>query len=337
MPTDIQRRQTAQKPRAPAARWNDAEIKSLLTGLIDAKDNGLMSKNGFFKFSVWASISANFGDPLKKANNRPSESKWSRLKNDYRAVKFLRDLSYFEWDAPNYLVTAESEVWEELAKVHMISSRSLLFFTWKLNNYKQKHPDKLKWRTTPFPWFNDVHDILDESFAAEGSAFVEDSHTAIDNGDESPDDLELRREPPSIVYSTSSLTSSIEDTDSRLRGTTPQARESVPPPAKKRKVSGLSIMEKMGEGIAAMASAMKQTPEVRSKDTVDSTLQGQAQLKVQTEACLTEDGQLLMLDRFTDLALARVYLSIQRDNLRVKFLKKQVERYGNSSYFIDLS
>jgi hypothetical protein len=183
-----------------------------------------------------------------------------------------------------------------------------------------------------------VLDILGENFTAGGYSFIEDSHIEIDNGYESPDDLEPPQEPTSIVYSTSPLTPSNEDTVSQPRRTPSQRRprESDPPPAKKRRVSGLSIMEKMGEGIAAMASAMKQTPEVPPKDTVDSTLQGQAQLKVQTEACLTEEGQLLMLDRFTDLALARAYLSIQSDSLRVKFLKKQVEKH-DSNYFIDLS
>ena len=264
------------------------------------------------------------------------ESKWARLKNDYRAVKFLRNLSGFEWDAPKCLVTAESGVWEELAKVLMILLLAHYYYL-ETEQLKQKHPDKLKWRITPFPWFNDVHDILDESLPVEGSSFVEDNHIAIDNGHASPDDIELPPEPTSIVSSTSPSPSSNKDSDSlELRGTQSQRRspESEPPPAKKRKASGRSIMEKMGEGIMAVADAMKQTPDALHKDTVDSTLQGQAQLKVQTEVCLTEEGQLLMLEQFMDLALARTYLSIQNDNLRVKFLKKQVEKH-DSNYFID--
>jgi Myb/SANT-like DNA-binding domain len=149
MPTDNQRQRTVQK-RAPAARWSDEEIKSLLTGLLDAKDNGLMSKNGFFKFSVWSSISASFGDPLKKAN-RPSESKWSRLKSDYRAVKFLRDLSCFGWDAKNHLVTADSEVWEELAKVHMISPTLALSFYLGTEQLQIETPRETKMAYHPVP------------------------------------------------------------------------------------------------------------------------------------------------------------------------------------------
>jgi Myb/SANT-like DNA-binding domain len=113
---------TTQRPtrkRAAPAKWSDDDIKSLLTGLLDAKDKGLTSENGF-KASVWSSISARYNDPQKQAN-RACESKWARLKTDYRAVKFLRDLSGFGWDSTNFLVTAEDEVWEELAKVHMTS------------------------------------------------------------------------------------------------------------------------------------------------------------------------------------------------------------------------
>jgi Myb/SANT-like DNA-binding protein len=116
MPTDTQR---PIRKRAAAAKWGDEDIKTLLAGLQDAKDQGLTSENGF-KSSVWSSISSTFDDPLKKAN-RACESKWSRLKTDYRAVKFLRDLSGFGWDSTNFLVTAEPEVWEELGKVHMTS------------------------------------------------------------------------------------------------------------------------------------------------------------------------------------------------------------------------
>jgi hypothetical protein len=311
--TDVQRQRTIRK-RAPAARWSDKEIETLLAGVLDAKDNGLRSENGF-KSSVWSSLAAGFGDPLKKAN-RVCESKWARLKGDYRAVKFLRNLSGFGWDATKSLVTAESGVWEELA---------------------QKYPEMLKWRFTRFPWFDDVLDILDDSLPMDNYSFVAVNHIAIDNDHASPDDIELLQEPTRTSLTTSPSPSSNKGSDSlELRGTQSQRRspESDLPPAKKRKASERSIMEKMGKGIMAVADAMKQTPEVLHKDTVDSTLQGQAQLKVQTEACLTEEGQLLMLEQFMDLALARTYLSIQNDSLRVKFLKKQVEKH-DSNYFID--
>jgi hypothetical protein len=177
--------------------------------------------------------------------------------------------------------------------------------------------------------------ILGESLATGRYSFAGGTRIPVDN-DGSPDDAETPEEPGNIH--TTSSTPDPDLVDPQLLETQGQrrARESGPPPAKKRKVSGLSIMEKMGEGIAAVASAMIQAPEA-AKETIEnvgSTLQGQAQLKVQTEECLTVEGQLIMLDQFTDQALARTYLSIKNDELRLKFLKRQVERHGND-YFVD--
>jgi Myb/SANT-like DNA-binding protein len=111
-------RQRTQKTRAPAAKWSDQDVDKLVAGLLEAKDNGQTSENGF-KSTVWGSVAASFDDPLKNAS-RTCESKWTRLKSDYKAVKFLRDLSGFGWDEAHSLVTAEPEVWAELAKVRII-------------------------------------------------------------------------------------------------------------------------------------------------------------------------------------------------------------------------
>jgi Myb/SANT-like DNA-binding protein len=104
-------------PRAPPTKWSDEEVDKLVAGLLEAKDNGLSSENGF-KATVWGTISSSLADPLKVT--KVCESKWQRLKNDFKAVKFLRELSGFGWDQTRSLVTAEPEVWAELANVHTI-------------------------------------------------------------------------------------------------------------------------------------------------------------------------------------------------------------------------
>jgi Myb/SANT-like DNA-binding domain len=116
----------ARGQRAPASKWSDQDIEKLIAGLLEARDNGLSSENGF-KSTVWASIAASFDDPLKasfddplKKASRICESKWSRLKIDYKAVKFLRDSSGFGWDEARSLVTAEPEVWTEMAMARII-------------------------------------------------------------------------------------------------------------------------------------------------------------------------------------------------------------------------
>jgi hypothetical protein len=78
-------------------------------------------------------------------------------------------------------------------------------------------------------------------------------------------------------------------------------------------------MDKMAEGITSMADAIsKGSVETTVKETADSTIQGQAQEKIQDEGCLTIEGQLLMLELLTDTTLARTYLVIKKENLRAR-------------------
>ena len=102
--------------RAPSTKWTKQEVDSLVSQLISAKANGNTSDNGF-KQTVWVSIASSFTDP-KKNEPRVSESKWSRLKKEYKEVKFLRESSGFGWDPVKYVPTAEPEVWAEIEKVY---------------------------------------------------------------------------------------------------------------------------------------------------------------------------------------------------------------------------
>src|ERR1700733_3855531 len=87
-------------------------------------------------------------------------------------------------------------------------------------------------------------------------------------------------------------------------------------------------MDKIAEGIASMAEAIsKGSTETITKETADSTIQGQAQEKIQDEGCLTIEGQLLILDQLTDATLARTYLITKKDELRARWLKQQILKY----------
>jgi hypothetical protein len=98
-------------------------------------------------------------------------------------------------------------------------------------------------------------------------------------------------------------------------------------------------MREVSDGMQAVAEAVKASAvEKVTKDEVDSTIQGQAQMQVLEETCLTDEGHMVMVDLFTDPALARTYLVYrQKDELRIKWLKKQLEKTGgNIDYlFID--
>jgi hypothetical protein len=87
-------------------------------------------------------------------------------------------------------------------------------------------------------------------------------------------------------------------------------------------------MREIGDGMLAVAEAIKASAvEKVIKDEVDSTVQGQAQLQVLEETCLTDEGHMVMVDLFTNATLARTYLAYRhRDGLRVKWLKNLLEK-----------
>jgi hypothetical protein len=68
-------------------------------------------------------------------------------------------------------------------------------------------------------------------------------------------------------------------------------------------------MREVSEGMQAVAEAVRDsTVEKVVKDSVDSTMQGQAQLQVLEEVCLTSEGHLIMVELLTDPTLAHTYL-----------------------------
>lgn len=102
--------------RAPATKWTNEEIESLVAQVKQAKDEGKTSDSGF-KSVVWTSIAASFPAGARKQDPRVCETKWSRLKKDYKEVKFLREASGFGWDSEKCVPTAEPGVWAEIQKV----------------------------------------------------------------------------------------------------------------------------------------------------------------------------------------------------------------------------
>jgi hypothetical protein len=209
----------------------------------------------------------------------------------------------------------------------------------------------MKWWTVPFPWFDNILELLGETLATgrysfHGGGVLEDEDDFLDDEDGNVDPL-LRSTPATSSPATSSrpstavLGTQTEDEDDLQTEPLHQKHSRQSGPAqtgtKKAKITGVGMMEKMGDGILAMAEAIAKPlvePQALVKEMVDSTLQGQAQEKVQDEACLTEAGQLLMITRFTDPVLARTYLSLKKDSLRVLFFRKQLEN-EEGDYFID--
>jgi Myb/SANT-like DNA-binding domain len=102
--------------RGPNAKWTSTDIDSLITQLLQAKNDGYFGEGGF-KATVWKAIADSYNDPLKK-KYRAAESKWARLKKEYKDIKWLREeVPGFDWDDKKHIVSATGEVWAELGKV----------------------------------------------------------------------------------------------------------------------------------------------------------------------------------------------------------------------------
>ena len=116
----------ALKARQPNARWTDEDVLTMIDILKQATIDGNTSENGF-KESVWQQVSDSLNDELK--TKRSSESKFSRVKKDFKEVKFLSELSGFGYDSANKLVIAESQVWDSLLEVSHISMMLRILLT----------------------------------------------------------------------------------------------------------------------------------------------------------------------------------------------------------------
>lgn len=125
-PKASQASQSSQKrPRGPQCTWVAADITELIDHCRRAFDDGLYGDNGF-KDVVWQPIMEQFRDrdPLKTTN--ACHSKFTRLKKDYKEVKWLREASGFGWDNGRHLPTAEPQVWEAIKKVFRLYNRDFV-------------------------------------------------------------------------------------------------------------------------------------------------------------------------------------------------------------------
>jgi hypothetical protein len=217
----------------------------------------------------------------------------------------------------------------------------------------------VKWRTNPFPWFDDIVSLIGElrprksrSFGSPNDA-LDDEESELEEGSNTtfrstdPSDLrhfsQTQSEAPTLLDDTPNDDEDSADAASPTRKRhRPSAALEDYSSSKRRRSSGVGVMEEMiGEGLKVLAEAVKENTrniEQVPKDTVDSTVEGQAQLRILEEASLTEEGQLLMIEMLTDPVMARTYLVFQEhEKLRVRWMRKQLQKAGRKvkDLFID--
>jgi hypothetical protein len=201
----------------------------------------------------------------------------------------------------------------------------------------------MKWRTTPFPWYDDMAEILGESQGTGRYSFQFGAEDGLNNDEAN---LDPNIDPNLEAAANHDDDDSPEETPVETQGERRHRESSKlqPPPSKKQKVSGAGAIAEIGSGLHVLADAIgkknstEPTRQTVPQDTVDSTLQGQAIEKIQEEFNLTTEGQAFMIDFLgEDLALARAYVAIKKDELRSVWMKKQIEKLGGDldKHFID--
>jgi hypothetical protein len=88
-------------------------------------------------------------------------------------------------------------------------------------------------------------------------------------------------------------------------------------------------MQEVSSGIPLVADAFVKGASLEAgshKKNVDSTIEGQAQQKIQEESILNDEGQLLMIELLTNATIARTYLTIKNDELQEKSLRRVLQK-----------
>ncbi|KAL5480799.1 hypothetical protein ACEPAI_9739 [Sanghuangporus weigelae] len=134
--------------------WNSHQETILLNVLKKAREAGLQSESGWKNTAFEQVVEALSGTESESGGSRKNvsqvKSRWQKFKSEYTIVKKLRNASGFGWDSERGLVTASADVWDAYIAVH----------------------DKAKkFKKTPFPFYDDIAELVDGIIADGRGAF----------------------------------------------------------------------------------------------------------------------------------------------------------------------
>lgn len=111
------------KDRKKSAHWTDADTEILIGVLLNHKESGRTSDNGFKPY-VWREASDLLEGETTVGGPKTAEackSRWQRLQRDYKAAKEFEAMPGFTWDNVHHKLSATPEVWEAAHKVNICS------------------------------------------------------------------------------------------------------------------------------------------------------------------------------------------------------------------------
>jgi hypothetical protein len=114
-------------------------------------------------------------------------------------------------------------------------------------------------------------------------------------------------------------------------------------PPKKGKVSGVSVIGRLIDGLIAIASSISmpiETITIIQNNTFSFIIKGQAVAKVKKKIYLTKNNIILIADLLSNARLARTYIALKSNKIYKGWLKTQIVRELNlvnsflNNYFI---
>jgi hypothetical protein len=115
----------------------------------------------------------------------------------------------------------------------------------------------------------------------------------------------------------------------RISANTKATNESASKFQKKGKVSGVSVIGRLVNGLIALASNISapiKTITTTRDDMFSFMIESQVITKVKKEICLTKDSVILAADLLANTRLARIYIALKSNKIRRGWLKVQIIR-----------
>ncbi|KAF8240205.1 hypothetical protein L208DRAFT_1162019, partial [Tricholoma matsutake] len=129
------------------AVWNAECDCKLVDFLFEQRGDGMQTSNGNWHKSAWTATESKLAGTevqswwlSKNCNATDLKELFYQLKKEYWEVKIICDKSRFGWNAEKSLATAEDNVWEKLIELQ-------------------------KWKTTSFPLYDEMADLVKGTYA----------------------------------------------------------------------------------------------------------------------------------------------------------------------------
>ncbi|KAJ7663581.1 hypothetical protein B0H17DRAFT_1211595 [Mycena rosella] len=166
----------AKPPKQPRAVWNTATVQILIETLLEQKAKGNQTDNASWKPEAWTACAEALagteagdngsGGPPKTA--KMCTTRWVSEKADYIMVKSLQERSGWGWDNVGHVIVVDDNTC----------------------------PAAKKWRTKPYPLYDDMSDLVDGGIATGTNSFVPGQDApVIPEPNDADDDLDFPLDP----------------------------------------------------------------------------------------------------------------------------------------------